>query len=111
MTSSLSVRLDWEALRTYDSANLAGNYVAMGGPLLHNAFLIKMYNGSTVDVSISIDKATDIDICPASSYFLYDECSNASREGGLTIPKHTQFYIKGPKGAGKIYFVVQYARY
>jgi hypothetical protein len=107
--SSLSVRVFYEALRSVNSAALAGAYVVLGAPLAHNPFLIKVVNSSTVPVTISLDGVTDHDICPAGSFFLYDETANASREGGLTVAKGTQVWVKGAAGVGLIYLVVQYA--
>jgi hypothetical protein len=107
--SSLGVRALYEALRSINSATFTGAYQAIGTPLLHNPFLIKMVNNSTVPVTVSIDGIVDHDICPAGSFFLYDETANASREGGLTVAKGTQFWVKGAAGVGSVYLVVQYA--
>jgi hypothetical protein len=68
-----------------------------------------MVNTSTVPVTVSINGVTDHDICPAGSFFLYDETANASREGGLTVAKGTQFWVKGASGVGSVYLVVQYS--
>ena len=107
--SSLGVRVAWEPLRIVDSATFVGTYIHLGGPLEHNCFLIKVVNNSTVDVLISVDGTTPVDICPAGGFFLYDECSNASREGGLSVHKWTQFWINGAASVGNVYLVAQYA--
>lgn len=107
--SSLGIRVAWEPLRTIDSSTFTGAYQKFGGPLEHNCYLIKIVNESGVDVLISIDGSTDIDICPAGGFFLYDECSNASREGGLSVAKWTQFWINGSASTGNVYLVAQYA--
>lgn len=107
--SSLSVRVFYETLRSISSATFTGAYQAIGAPLEHNPFLIKMVNNSTVAVTVSIDGVVDHDICPAGSFFLYDETANASREAGLTVAKGTQFWVKGAAGVGSVYLVVQYA--
>jgi hypothetical protein len=107
--SSLSVRVFYEALRSRDSATFTGAYQTLGTPLGNNPFLYKIVNMSTVPVTVSLDGATDHDICPAGSFYLYDETANASREGGLTISKGTQVWIKGAAGVGLVYLVVQYA--
>ena len=107
--SSLSVRVFYEALRSINSAAFTGAYQALGTPLGHNPFLVKMVNNSTVPVTVSIDGVVDHDICPSGSFFLYDETANASREGGLTVAKGTQFWVKGAAGVGSVYLVVQYA--
>lgn len=107
--SSLSVRAFYEPLRSIDTATLAGSYLPIGSALGHNCFLIKIVNNSDTDVLISTDGSTDQDICPAGSFLLYDETANASREGGLTIPKNTRFYAKSAAGVGFVYLVAQYA--
>jgi hypothetical protein len=107
--SSLSVRVFYETLRSIDSATFTGSYQALGTPLAHNPFLIKVVNTSTVPVTVSINGTTDHDICPAGSFFLYDETANASREGGLTVAKGTQVWVKGAAGVGTVYLVAQYA--
>jgi hypothetical protein len=107
--SSLGVRVFYEALRSINSATFTGVYQALGTVLAHNPFLIKMVNNSTVPVTVSIDGIVDHDICPAGSFFLYDETANSSREGGLTVAKGTQFWVKGAAGVGSVYLVVQYS--
>lgn len=107
--SSQSVRVFYEPLRSIDSATFTGAYQALGTPLVYNPFLIKMVNSSTVSVIVSIDGVTDHDICPGGSFFLYDETANSSREGGLTVAKGTQIYVKGAAGVGSVYLVAQYA--
>jgi len=107
--SSLGVKVFYETLRSRDSATFTGAYQTLGGPLEHNPFLVKMVNNSTVPVIVSLDGVTDQDVCPAGSFFLYDETSNSSREGGLTVARLTQFYIKGAAGVGSVYLVAQYA--
>lgn len=107
--SSLSVKVFNEALRSINSAAFTGAYQALGGVFLHSACLLKVVNNSTVPITVSFDGIADHDICPAGSFFLYDECANASREGGLVIPKGTQVWVKGAAGVGFVYLVVQYA--
>lgn len=104
-----TTRLNWETLRVLDSATLGGSYATIGGPLLFPSYLIKIVNNSNILVTVSIDGATDIDVAPANSFFLYDEDEgNPTHE---SIPAGTQFYIKsgtGGAGVGKIYLVSQY---
>jgi hypothetical protein len=105
---SLQTRVTYEALRSIDSATFTGAYQKLGSALLHDPFLIKMVNSSTVAVTVSLDGVTDMDILPVGSFFLYDEQANSSREGGLRLPKGTQIWVKGAAGAGLVYLVVQY---
>jgi len=104
-----TTRLNWETLRSVDSATLAASYVALGGPLVHPSYILKIVNNSNILVTISIDGVTDIDVAPANSFFLYDEDEgNPSHEA---IPAGTQVYVKsgtGAGGVGLIYMVSQF---
>jgi hypothetical protein len=106
--TSLQTRVKFEALRSINSATFTGAYQAIGSATAHESFLIKMVNISTVPVIVSVDGIIDHDICPAGSFWLYDEQANSSREGGLKIPKGIQVYVKGAAGVGSVYVVVQY---
>lgn len=98
-------RISWEPLRSIDSSTLTGSYQALGTPLAHPSYVLKLVNNSSVLVTISIDGATDIDVAPASSYWLYDEGKTSAHE---SVPQGTQVYVKGSAGTGLIYLVSQY---
>lgn len=100
-------RLNWEPLRSIDSATFTGSYQAVGTPFQHQSYIIKLVNNSNVLVTISNDGVTDIDVAPASSFWLYDEdtSGNPSPEGS---PAGTQIYVKGSAGVGLVYLVVRY---
>lgn len=103
-----SNRLAWETLRSIDSATFAGSYVNLGTPLLYPSYIIKMVNNSTVLVTISIDGVNDHDVCPASSFWLYDE-GKVGRDGAFpALPAGTQIKVKGSAGTGSVYLVSQY---
>jgi hypothetical protein len=101
-------RLAWETLRTTNAAAFAGAYVALGSPLLFPGYIVKMVNDSNVGVTVSIDGATDIDVCPAGSYWLYDEGKVGQSSAMPALPAGTQIYVKGAVGAGTVYLVSQY---
>lgn len=101
-------RIAWETLRTIDSSTLTGSYQALGTPLAHPSFICKLVNNSTVLVTISIDGTTDIDVAPASSFWLYDEGKAGFNSAYPSLPEGTQFYVKGSAGAGSIYLATQY---
>lgn len=102
-------RITWETLRTIDSATLTGSYQALGTPLAHSSFICKLVNNSTSLVTISIDGVTDIDVAPASSFWLYDETKQVAGVAfSPALPQGTQFYVKGSAGTGSIYLVTQY---
>ncbi len=107
-------RLTWETLRTLDTASSpfsTGVYTAVGTPLAHNSYILKMVNNSTVLVTISIDGTTDVDVAPANSFWLYDEGKVGAAGAFPLVPAGTQIYVKsgtGAAGVGLIYLVSQY---
>lgn len=104
---SYTQRINWEPLRSIDSATLTGVYATVGTPLAHPSYILKLVNNSTSLVTISIDGVSDIDVCPANSFWLYDEdtSGNPTPEG---IPEGTQIFVKGAAGTGLIYLVSQF---
>lgn len=105
---SYTNKITWETLRSVDSATFAGSYVAIGGPLLHPGYIVKLVNNSSVLVTVSIDGATDIDVAPANSFWLYDESKVGQSSSVPALPQGTQIYVKGGAGVGLVYLVVQY---
>lgn len=103
-----TTRLAWETLRSVDSATLTGVYVPLGTALLHPSYICKLVNNSTVLVTISIDGATDVDVAPANSFWLYDEGKVSASSSVPALPQGTQIFIKGAAGTGLIYLVTQY---
>lgn len=101
-------RIAWETLRSKDSATLTGGYDTLGTPLVYASYICKLVNNSTVLVTVSIDGATDIDVAPAGSFWLYDEGKYLPGVNPIFVPAGTQFYVKGAAGAGLIYLVSQY---
>jgi len=102
-------RLAWETLRSVDSATFGVSYVAVGGPLLHPSYILKMVNNSTVLVTVSIDGVTDVDVLPAGSFWLYDE--DEGNQEHVAMGQGTQIYVKsgtGAAGTGLVYLVTQY---
>lgn len=104
-----TTRIAWEPLRSVNSATFAASYVAVGGPLTHPSYILKLVNNSNVLVTISIDGITDVDVAPANSFWLYDEDEGNDRHPG--IPAGTQVFVKsatGAAGTGLVYLVSQY---
>lgn len=101
----LTTKSTWEPLRSIDSATLTGSYQALGTPLQHPSIILKLVNNSTVLVTISINGTSDVDVAPASSFFLYDEMKTQAHEAA---PAGTQFFVKGSAGTGSIYLVSKY---
>ena len=103
-------RLQYETLRSIDSATFTGSYQALGTPLSNPASIVKLINNSGVVVTISVDGTNDHDVVPGSSFFLYDITSNTPSNGddAIFISKGTQYYVKGSASTGSVYLVVQY---
>lgn len=103
-------RIQWETLRSVDTGGggwVAGSYNKLGTPLLYPSYICKLVNNSNVLVTVSIDNATDIDVAPANSFWLYDEAKYGIPSIQF-LPAGTQFYVKGNAGTGLIYLVSQY---
>lgn len=105
---SNTAKIAWETLRSVDSATFAGTYTLLGTPLVHPSYICKLVNNSTVLITISIDGATDVDVAPANSFWLYDE-GKVGMSGALpALPAGTQIFVKGTAGTGSVYLVSQY---
>lgn len=105
-----SSRIAWETLRTVDSATVVNPalYYTVGTALANPSYICKMVNNSDVLVTISIDGATDIDVLPANSFWLYDEAKYGIPAIQF-LPAGTQFFVRGAAaGTGLIYLVTQY---
>ena len=105
---SYTNRIAWETLRSVNSASFSGAYVALGAPLVHPSYILKLVNNSNILVTISIDGVNDIDVAPANSFWLYDESKLGLNAEYPSLQAGTQIYVKGPVGVGLIYLVSQY---
>lgn len=105
---SYTDRLAWETLRSIDSATFTGTYQALGTPLARPSYILKMVNNSTSLVTVSIDGTTDIDVCPANGFWLYDESKVGQSSAFPALSQGTQIYVKGSAGTGSVYLVSQY---
>jgi hypothetical protein len=105
----ITTKLRYEALRSVNTATLAGTYVPFGLPLANRTYIFKIVNNSNQLLTISLDGVTDEDIIPPGSFILYDVESNKSLNADdLFLPQGTQFYVKGAAGVGLVYLVVLY---
>lgn len=103
-----SSRLAWETLRSIDSATFTGNYQALGTPLVHPSYILKLVNNSNQLVTVSMDGVNDHDIAPGGSFFLYDESKGGSLNQMPAVAAGVQIYVKGSAGTGLVYLVSQY---
>lgn len=106
---SYTRQLEYETIRSIDSATFTGSYQKIGAPLSNACSLLKLVNNSTVLVTISVDGVNDHDISPAASFWLYDITSDSPEESGSIFRKKgTQYWVKGSAGTGSVYLVAQY---
>jgi hypothetical protein len=104
-----SLRIDYETLRSLAFGSISGTYAAIGAVFASRALVVKIYNGTDVDLLISTDGSTDHDIIPSSASFTIDVNANQLSEEGLFFPKGSRFYVKQASGAassGSVYLTV-----
>jgi hypothetical protein len=105
--------LTWEPLRSFDTSTVSSDtaYYNLGGPLLHPSYKLKMVNLSNVNVLVSINGTSAVDVCPAGGFWLYDETQAQFPSSTIpSIPQGTQISINSAAGAGTglVYLVSQY---
>lgn len=104
---SYTQKVSWELLRSINSTGFNGTFQPVGGPLLHPSVLLKMVNNSGVLVTISIDGVNAYDVCPAGSFWLYDELKIGIPNSQF-VPAGTQIFVNGTASTGLVYLVSQY---
>lgn len=108
-----SNRLAFEPLRSIDAATFTGSYQALGTPLVHPAYKVKVINNSNQLVTICYNGETateDHDVIPANSFSLYDEGTVGISGAYPAMPAGTQVWVKGSAGERFVYLVIQYVR-
>ncbi len=105
---SYSQRIAWETLRSIDSATFTGLKQNLGTPLRFPSYICKLVNNSTSLVTISVDGINDVDVAPASSFWLYDEGKAGLNSAMPALPAGTQIMVTGSAGTGSVYLVSQY---
>lgn len=88
------LRIQYEELRSLAFGSISGTYAAIGTALDNPAILIKIYNGTDVDLLISTDAATDHDIIPSSATITLDVNTNRTSPSGLYFRKGDTFFTK-----------------
>ena len=107
---ALTTRIAWETLRSRLGSTFDNSYQTLGTALAHPSYILKMVNNTTVDVTVSINGTSDIDVCPAGSFWLYDESRYIPGVSPMpALPQGTQIFVKGAvAGTGTIYLVTHY---
>ncbi len=98
-------------MAVFDTATLTGTYASMNGAgFLYPIKLLKIYNGSTVGVTVSYSGTTDEDYFPAGATQIFDiqanhRCNANDSSGQLTGRQGQIMYAKGTAGTGNLYII------
>jgi hypothetical protein len=100
-------------LTTYDTSGLSGSYAAMNGSGTENRLkILKLFNASDTDVTISYDNSTDHDFIQSGATLIIDCQANNDRAshggGSWHIAKSQIIYGKGSAGTGNLYIIGYY---
>lgn len=109
-------RISWEILRSFNTATIssAATFYNVGTPLLYPSYKLKMVNNSNILLVVSIDGINAVDVCPGTSYWLYDETqAQINSSNSPAVPAGTQISVNYPAyvatpGVGLVYLVSQY---
>ncbi len=109
MTVNLS-NLFPDVLRTIDSSTFTGSYQQIGTALTYPTRIIKIYNGSSVAITISWDGINDHEYLPVSGFILLDVSTNKQSNFSCQISAGTSFFVKAASGSGLVYLSTYYAK-
>lgn len=92
-------------IRSFNSASVTASYQALNGAGIPEAcFILRIYNDSDQNITISYDGTTDNDIILAGELFDYNFSSMAQPGANpAQLAKGTKIYGKGTAGTGTIY--------
>lgn len=92
-------------IRSFNSASATASYQALNGAGIPEAcFILRIYNDSDQNITISYDGTTDNDIIIAGELFDYNFSSMAQPGANpAQLAKGTKIYGKGTAGTGTIY--------
>lgn len=94
-----TLRVNYETLRQRAFGEITLDYQAVGTSLENPALILKLYNGTDVNLLISQNGADDHDLLPAGSSFTLDLNANQGPFNGLFLAKGQQIYVKALTGA------------
>ena len=97
-----------DVVRQISATTFTGSFQKIGTPLRLPSPLIKIVNNTSVLVTISWDGVNIHDVLPATTFTLYDFCSDAGTVNGLYVPQGTQFWVNAAAGTGSLYLIVFY---
>jgi len=97
-----------DLLRSIDSSTFTGSYQAVGTALSFPTRIIKIYNGSSVGITISWDGINDHEYLPSTGFVLLDVATNKESNFQCQISANTQIFVKGSSGTGLVYLSTYY---
>src|SRR5580704_6619616 len=104
--ASQSTLLTFDTIRSLASASMTGSFMAIGTALSFPCRIVKIVNGTSEDVSISIDGVNTHDFVPSGGFTLYDSGTNRGTSSpSLDFPKGMQFFASSASGTGTVYLV------
>lgn len=107
--TALSVRLEFEPLRTIAFGDISGIYAGIGTAFSNPCRSLYIVNDTDVLLTFSDDGVNDHFVIPATSYILLDVGSNKTTLGGsLNIAQGTRIYVKGTPTMGNVYLTTMY---
>jgi hypothetical protein len=107
--TALSVRLQFEPLRTIAFGDISGVYAPIGTPFDNPCRLLYIVNNTDVLLTFSDDGVNDKFVIPAGSYILIDIGSNKAILGGsLNISQGTTIYVAGTPSMGNVFLTTAF---
>lgn len=107
--SAINVRAAIDTIRTFNSASLTGTYQVFGSAFTHEARMLRITNGGSTTVTLSLDGVNDMEVVVNGTVLPLEFAANRETSNQYELPSGTQVWIKGTAGTGTIYLSVYYA--
>ena len=108
--ASLSVKLQFDPVRSVGYASISSTYVGIGTSLANAASQIFVQNLTNASLMFSFDGVNDHFPLPANGFFLNDIGSNRAISQAFFLAAGERLYVKniGTAMSGSVYFTVAY---
>ncbi len=111
MSSSLSMQMWPETLRSLAFGSISGTYAAIGTALLKPSRIYLIQNGTNVVLTFSLDGVNDHFVVQPSAGMIIDITANKTTTAGYSaIPEGTITYVKGAPASGTVYLSSFYGK-
>lgn len=94
MSTSISIRLGVEPLRSLGFASIGASYMGVGSALENPARMVEVNNLTDADLFLSLDGVDDHFIIAAKTAKIYDITANKTREDGFFMEKGDRLYVR-----------------